>query len=110
MSIPKNLRMANAITAGTTQTQAGAVQLDVGTFGHRVTVVGTAADAVKLPKAINGKIVAVKNADASDSMGVFPSPGDTINALAQDAVYAQAALKNVLFICYVDGTWDTIPA
>jgi hypothetical protein len=41
-------------------------------------------------------------------MGIFPYPGDNINALAADAVYACAANKTVLFVCAVDGTWNTI--
>jgi hypothetical protein len=105
----ERFRTMNGIVAGTTQTQAGAIQLDAGTAGHRVGTVATTADAVKLPPARNGRMLAVKNAGAN-SMGIFPSPGDTINALSQDAVYACAAAKCVVFICFVDGTWDTVPA
>jgi hypothetical protein len=108
MSMRQNLRAVNAYTASTTQTQAGALVLDMGSAIHRVTTVGTAADAVKLPKAISGRVVIVINAAAANAMGVFPASGDAINALAADAVYSMAANKTALFVCAVDGTWNTI--
>jgi hypothetical protein len=104
----QNIRALSGMTASTTQTQAGALQLDPGTDIHRVTTVGSAADAVKLPKAVNGRLVIVTNAAAANSMGVFPAPTDKVNALAADAVYALAANKTALFVCAVDGTWNTI--
>jgi hypothetical protein len=104
----QNQRAISGITASTTQTQAGALALDVGTDIHRVTVVATAANAVRLPKAVNGRILIVTNADSADSMGVFPDFGDAVNALAANAVYAMAANKTALFVCAVNGTWNTI--
>jgi hypothetical protein len=103
----QNVRTVNGLTASTTQTQAGALQLDPGAYLHRVTTVGSAADAVKLPKAINGKTVVVVNAAAANAMGVFPYPGDNINALAADAVLSVAANKAIIFFCAVDGTWNS---
>lgn len=73
---------------------------------NRVTTVATGGDSAKLPKAVAGKEVIVKNAGAN-SMNVFPASGDAINALAADAAYAVAATKVVSFLCFVDGTWDT---
>ena len=96
----------NAISASATQTQVAATAMT--TTINRVTVVGTAGDAVKLPAAVAGKVVIVKNADAADAVGVFPASGDAINALSANAVYSLAALKGVLFFCAVAGTWDTI--
>ena len=107
MTLQVNAKVVNGYTASVTQTQAGALELDKGAFGHRVTTVGTTADTVLLPKAVNGRIVAVANKGAN-SMGAFPQKGDNVNALAADAVFAMAATKVVLFICFVDGTWDTI--
>ncbi len=104
----ENMKVVNGYTAGTTQTQAGAVVLDVGARGHRVTTAAVAADAVRLPKAVNGRTVFVCNAAAANAMGVFPSSGDTINALAADAVYSMAANKTAMFVCFVDGTWNSI--
>jgi hypothetical protein len=104
----QNARALSGLTASTTQTQAGALLLDLGSDIHRVTTVGSAADAVRLPKAVNGRVLVVVNAAAANAMGVFPDKGDAINALAADAVYSVAANKAVLFVCAVDGTWNTI--
>lgn len=75
---------------------------------NRVTTVGTAADSVKLPAAKAGMTVLVANAAAANSMNVFPSTGGVINALAANAAYAVAANKTVMFVCAVDGTWNTL--
>lgn len=74
---------------------------------NRVTTVGTAGDSVKLPAATAGSVVTVFNKGAN-SLNVFPSTGGVINALSPNAAYAVAATKGVMFVCMVDGTWDTI--
>jgi hypothetical protein len=105
----KNVRTTSGLVASTTQTQAGALELETSGV-NTVATVATAANAVKLPKATPGKTLVVINAAASNSMGVFPQPGDSINALAANAVYAQAAGKAVYFVAGKEGTWYTIPA
>src|SRR5712664_4208469 len=45
----------------------------------RVTVVGTAADSITLPKAIRGMEVLVLNDAAANAMNVFPAVGETID-------------------------------
>jgi hypothetical protein len=97
---------ANAITAFATGGQTNAVLLTATI--NRVTTVGTAADSVKLPAAIAGSRVIVFNKAAANSLNVFPSTGDAINALSANAAYALAATKGVEFICSVNGIWDTI--
>lgn len=97
---------ANAITASATQTQVGATALTADM--SRVTVVASADNAVKLPASEAGLVRYVKNAHATNQIGIFPASGDKINALATDAVYALPALKAVAFVCFVAGTWDTI--
>lgn len=96
----------NAITAYAGGGQANAVQLSA-TF-NRVTTVATAADSVKLPQAIAGSRVTVFNKAAANSLNIFPSTGDKIDALSANAAYALAATKGVQFTCMVNGTWDTI--
>jgi hypothetical protein len=96
----------NAITAFATGGQANAVLLTATI--NRVTTVGTAADSVKLPAATAGSRVIVFNKAATNSLNVFPSTGDNINALAANAAYALAVTKGAEFICTVNGTWDTI--
>jgi hypothetical protein len=105
----KNVKTTNGLVASTTQTQAGALSLEY-TGVNVVETVATAANAVKLPKATPGKTLVVINAAASNSMGVFPAPGDSINALSADAVYACAANKAVYFVAGKEGRWFTIPA
>jgi len=98
--------VTNAITAAAGGGQANAVAL-VSTY-NRVTTVASAADSVKLPAAVAGSRVVVFNKAASNSLNVFPSTGDIVNALSANAAYALAATKGVEFICMVNGTWDTI--
>jgi hypothetical protein len=105
---PKNVKAISGLVASTTQTQAGGLLLDVGTQIHRASTVGSAADAFRLPPAIAGKTLVFTNAAAANACGVFPAVGDAINALAANAVYSVAANKTVLFVCAVDGTWNTI--
>lgn len=71
---------------------------------NRVTTVATIADSVKLPAAKAGMWVVAINA-AANSMNVFPSTGETINAGAADAAFAVAGGKTVLFVCANNGKW-----
>lgn len=111
----------DAITARAGGAQANAVLLT--SAYNRVTVVASAGDSVKLPlcaagpqnavgngQPINtiGQIIYLTNADASDSMDVFPSTGDTINAVAANGAYAMAANKTAAFICASAGKWYSI--
>lgn len=98
--------VANGITAFAGGGQASAVQLSA--VYNRVTTVGTAADSVKLPKALPGAEINVVNAAAANAMNVFPSSGDAINALAADAAFSMAANKAAKFFCVVAGTWNSI--
>jgi hypothetical protein len=94
----------NGLTAFAGGGQSSAVQLTYHT--SRVTTVGTAADSVKLPKAIAGRMVTVINAAAANSMNVYPSSGEVINIAAADAALAVAAGKTVTFHSAVNGTWS----
>lgn len=97
----------NGITALAGGGQANAVVVSKPVT--RVTTVGTAADSVKLPPAVAGCApVVVVNAAAANSMNVFPSTGDAINALAANAAFAMAANKTAIFFCAVNGVWNSI--
>lgn len=97
----------NAITASTTQTIAGAYQLTKAI--SRVTTSATAGNAVKLPAAKAGTTVIVFNKAAANAVGVYPqAAADVINALSAGAAYSLAATKGAIFVCAVDGQWDTI--
>jgi hypothetical protein len=99
------LSYANGVTAFAGGGQASATQLAKSI--NVVSTVATAADSVKLPDAVVGRVVIVKNTSAN-SLNVFPKTGEAINALAADAAYALATVKAALFFCTVAGTWHTI--
>jgi hypothetical protein len=96
----------SGITAFAGGGQASATQLT--TDFNRVPTVATAADSVKLPDAVVGRAIFVKNAHATNSLNVFPKTGEAINALAANAAFALAATKAAWFVCTLSGTWDTI--
>ena len=97
----------NAVTALAGGGQANAITVSKPVT--RVTTVATAADSIKLPRAVPGtQPLVIINAAAANSMNVFPASGDAVNALAGDAAFAVAANKTVLFFCAVAGVWNTI--
>ena len=93
----------NGVTANPGGGQGSAVLLTAAM--NRVTTVGTAADSVKLQPAAVGLSQTVINAAASNSMNVFPSTGDAINALGANAAFAVAAGKTATFYCCNAGQW-----
>lgn len=97
----------NGITALAGGGQAGTSHILTERF-NRVTTVASAADSVKLPPAVPGIDMFVVNAAAANSMNVFPSTGDSINALSANAALAVAANKTVHLICVVAGIWNAI--
>lgn len=101
------LRMARntAMTALAGGAQAGTA-LNLGY--NRFTVVATAGDSAQLPAVSGGVMIVVTNADASDSMNVFPQTGGIINAAAANAAFAVAAGKTAIFIQAIDTSGATI--
>lgn len=98
--------VTNGITAFAGGGQGSAVALT--STINRITTVGTAADSVKLPAAVAGKLVLVQNAAAANSANVFPQTGESINALSANSAFAVAANKAALFFCAVNGVWTSI--
>jgi hypothetical protein len=94
----------NAITASTASDNSG-IQLNY--RNSRVTTVGTAGDSVVLPPAKAGMSMTVANNAAANSMDVFPTVGESINALSVNTALAVAANKVVQFTCAVDGLWNS---
>ena len=90
MTGPLNVTTTDSITAGTTQTQAGATALTAEI--NRVTVVATNGDSVALPTAVSGKTCTIINADAAQSLQVWPGAtfSDTIDGGAANAVDANS--------------------
>lgn len=78
-SEPINYDNATTITAFATGGQASATALTAEI--NNVTTVATAGDSVKLPAAVAGKHVHVKNSGAT-ALDIFPASSDSIDALA----------------------------
>jgi hypothetical protein len=102
------LSMTTGITAGTTQSQAGATALTTQT--NRVTVSGTNADAVKLPTAVANALVTIINDDAAQTIAVWPNTSDTIDGGSANAVDANtlAAGNSRTYLAYDATNWVTV--
>lgn len=97
---------ANAITAFSGGGQSSATALTEAI--NRVTVVAAGGDSVKLPAALAGEIVTVINAAASNAMACFPASADAINALSANTALSIIANTTVMFVCAVNGIWNSI--
>jgi hypothetical protein len=78
--------VTNSITAGSTQTQAGATAMTTGY--NRVTASGTDGDGVKLPTAAEGLIVHVVNDDSAQTIKIWPATSDAVDGGSANAVDA----------------------
>lgn len=82
-----------AVTASTTQTQAGGTAI---TSAIAVVTTANANDAVRLPKGGIGMQTFIANISAN-TLGVFPAVGDTIFPSAANAKLDQTASKNAIY-------------
>lgn len=81
-----------AITAGTTQTQAGATLI---TAQASVVTTGNASDGVILPPSVPGQVFVIRNASAN-ALKLYPSSGGALNAASADASITLAASKSAV--------------
>lgn len=72
-------------------------------------VTSTSGYSVVLPPSRPGLHITVALSTSAQTALVFPSPGDTINALAKDAAITMAARTSATFVCVVAGQWFTSP-
>jgi hypothetical protein len=77
-------------------------------------IVGTGADGtkgIKLPTAVAGKIVIVKNSDAANAvLKVYPGADDKINSgTATTGALSMAAKTSAVFVAISDVDWFTVP-
>jgi hypothetical protein len=93
-----------AVSAFATGGQASATALAPGF--NEVTTVITAGDSVKLPAAVEGLVVSVKN-DGATAADVFPASGDTINDAAADAAIRIAPGNVIIFRAINATNWET---
>ena len=97
----------DSITAGTTQTQAGATALTTDT--NRIAVCANIADVVGLPSAIVGASCKIIH-DGAQNAGVFPKiSGNSIDGEAANAVDPNALVAGTtrVYACVTTGTWET---
>lgn len=97
---------AGGLTAGATQTQAGALALTKEM--NRVTTVATAGDGVALPQAQAGLTIIVINKGAN-SMQVYPinAGTDAIDGQSANSSVNQMANSMVIYSCTTAGAWDS---
>lgn len=100
-------KVTSNITAGTTQTMAGATQL-TSTINH-VATCANANDGVALPTAAAGNLVLVKNAGAN-TLKIWPFNGgsDKINDGTVDTAITLATTKSVLLYAIDATNWYSI--
>lgn len=98
----------DSITAGTTQTQAGATATT--TDLNRISICANVGDGVALDDAVAGSEMTYVN-DGAQNAQVWPKngSGDTIDGGAADAVDANALVAGTTrrYICFTDGAWET---
>ena len=99
---PRIEGIKTGITAGTTQTQAGAAQL-----GYDYNLVSTCAnanDGVRLPPMEAGYVLKIRNSGAAN-LKIWPASGEKCNGGTTDAadttVLAAGATRT--YVCFTDG-------
>ena len=100
-----DLYVASATVAATGSTQANAAQL---AGGFTLVSAADATKGVKLPEAVAGRVVIIKNG-ANAVLKVWPSTGDAVNAIAADSNYVLAANTSSILVAYDSTTWYSIP-
>jgi hypothetical protein len=101
---PNNYSIATTITAGTTQTQAGATLLTA--EFNNVTTVGTAGDGVRLPDAVVGAKITIKNSGAN-ALAIYPFASDSIDALAANLPIRIQPGSVIQFNAKTSGIWES---
>jgi hypothetical protein len=89
--------------AGATQATATALVSNI----NNVTVVAAAADGVRLPTAVAGMRILVRNSDAADTLKIYPATGGQINALGSNAAYSLTAGSTIELMATTATQWYT---
>lgn len=101
---PNAYALVTGITAGTTQTQAGATLL-TGEINN-VTVVANPLDGVRLPSAAAGNAITIKN-NGANILRVWPFSGDSINAMAVNLSVDLPVNGTLTFYAVTTVVWET---
>jgi hypothetical protein len=89
--------------AGATQATATALVANI----NNVTVVAAAADGVRLPTAVAGMRILVRNSDALDTLKIYPATGGQINALGANTASTLVAGLTVELMATTATQWFT---
>jgi len=89
--------------AGTTQGTATGLVSNI----NNVTVVATGATGVRLPTAVAGMRILVRNSDSADTLSIYPATGGTINALSANAAFTLAAGSTIELMATTATQWYT---
>lgn len=99
----------DSITAFAGGGQASATLLSATAIYHRVTVVASSGDSVKLPPATVGATHFIATVIAGNAnLAVFPSTGETIFAGAANASILITRDSGMWFICITAGNWTSV--
>ena len=89
--------------AGTAQGTATALVSNI----NNVTVVATGATGVRLPTAVAGMRILIRNSDSADTLNIYPATGGTINALAANAAFTIIAGATIELVATTATQWYT---
>jgi len=89
--------------AGATQATATLLTTTI----NNVTVVAAAADGVRLPTAVAGLRMLIRNSDAADALKIYPATGGQINALGTNASFSLAAGATIEIFASTTTQWYT---
>lgn len=103
-TLPNVYANGTTITAGTTQTQAGATALTK--EFNNITTVTTAGDGVALPTAVAGLSVTVKNGGAN-ALTIYPFLGDFIDDESVNVGISVPVEATVVFKAISTTTWES---
>ena len=89
--------------AGTTQGTATGLVSNI----NNVTVVTAAAAGVRLPTAVAGMRILIRNSDSLDMLSIYPATGGTINALSANAAFTIIAGATIELVATTATQWYT---
>ena len=89
--------------AGTTQATATALVSNI----NNVTVVTAAAAGVRLPTAVSGMRILIRNSDSADTLNIYPATGGTINALGANTAFTLTAGSTTELMATTATQWYT---
>ena len=97
------IKSATVAATGSTQSDAASVS-----DGFTLVSAADGTKGIKLPAAVAGRTVILKNGAAA-ILKVWPASGDGINAIAVDSNYVLAANTSSLLVAYDATTWYSVP-